>query len=96
VVLSGKKALCLAPHMNIDLALIDAEIRDLQAGELFTKLHEIQPHVRGILCTWDDRRSSREEPIWDGIFSKAADFTLLLAEVRKVCPPSLHRITDVH
>jgi len=84
VAMSGKEALLLAPHKRIDIVIVDDKLPDFEAEVVLGKLKRVQPHTRGILSISSTFIPSGDSCLWDGIFIKTHDFTILKAEIKKL------------
>ena len=81
---SGRKALLIALYKTIDIAIVDDTLPDFSADEVFTRLKQLQPHVRGILTVSSAFGPSPDTESWEEQVIKSADFSLLEAEVNKL------------
>lgn len=84
VALSGKEALLLALYEGIDIVVVDDKLPDFEAEEVLGRLKRIQPHMRGILSFSSTFGLPRNASLWDGIFIKTNDFTILEAEIERL------------
>ena len=84
VALSGKEALLLALYEGIDIVVVDDKLPDFEAEEVLGRLKRLQPHMRGILSFSSTFGLPRNAPLWDGIFIKTHDFTILEAEIERL------------
>lgn len=89
VALSGKEALDLALHQHLDMAIVDDTLPDFSAEELFEKLKWLQHRIKGIVIVSTDFGPEHDARLWDGIFIKTNNFTLLEAEVERLRQHSL-------
>ena len=83
VEMSGKEALLLALHKRVDIILVDDKLPYFEAQEDLGKMKRIQPHTRDILSIASTFIPSVNSSLWDGIFIKTHDFTILKAEIKK-------------
>jgi CheY-like chemotaxis protein len=81
---SGREALLLALHRPIDIAVVDDRLPDFSPDEVFARLKQIQPDVRGILNVSSIFGSASNGERWDGLIGKSSDYTLLGAEVDRL------------
>ena len=81
---SGMEAILVALSKIIHIAVVDDKLPDLDAEEVFTRLKQLQPHMRGILSVSSILGSTPDAQRWDGLFTKSADYTLLEAEVDRL------------
>jgi CheY-like chemotaxis protein len=81
---SGMEALLVALNKIIEIAVVDDRLPDFDAEEVFTRLKQLQPHVLGILSVSTIFGPAPDAQRWDGLFTKSADYTLLVAEVDRL------------
>jgi DNA-binding response OmpR family regulator len=84
VALSGKEALDFALHQRLDMAIVDDTLADFSAEELFEELKRLQYRLKGIVIVSTDFDPEHDARLWDGIFVKTNNFTLLEAEVERL------------
>jgi DNA-binding NtrC family response regulator len=79
---TGEEAYLMADREPFDLVVIDDAVRNTEPSELLGKLRELQPYLKGIICTTTS--PSGDPYAWDGIFIKSGNFTILQGEVERV------------
>lgn len=84
VAMSGEEALRLGLYENIEIAVVDDELPDLEAEELLGKLKQLQPHMLGLLSISSTFGSPGNIRMWDGTFIKTNDFRVLQAEIERL------------
>lgn len=85
---SGKEAYLLALYKSIEIAVVDDKLPDFEAEEVFGKLKQLQPHIRGILTISSTFGTPENASLWDGIFIKTQDFTILEAQIKRLLQES--------
>jgi DNA-binding NarL/FixJ family response regulator len=86
---SGKEALLVALYKTIDIAIVDDKLPDFSAHEVFTRLKQLHPDLRGILSVSSIFGTATEVENWDGWIIKSSDYTVLEGEVGRVAGSSL-------
>ena len=81
---SGREALLVALERTIDIAVVEDKLPDFAADEVFIRLKQLQPHVRGILNISSIFGSASNGERWDGVIGKSSDYTHLRAEIDRV------------
>ena len=81
---SGREALLVALDRTIDIAVVEDKLPDFAADEVFIRLKQLQPHVRGILNVSSIFGSASNGERWDGVIGKSSDYTQLRAEIDRV------------
>ena len=81
---SGSEALSVALYETIDIAIVDDKLPDFSAHEVFTRLKQLQPDLRGILSVSSIFGTSSDVERWDGWIIKSSDYTVLEGEVGRV------------
>ena len=95
IALSGKEALLFGLHQDIDIAVVDDSLPDLDAEELLRKLKLLQPHIRSILSISSTFSSPINPDLWGAIFIKSNDFRLLESEVASLCQGSSRTVSPL-
>jgi len=81
----GKEAVDFALKESIDVVIVDERVPAFEAHGLLNELRRLHPRVRAILCTWGDFGLSVDTPLWDEIFFKNDNFTVLQGKVEGLC-----------
>jgi DNA-binding response OmpR family regulator len=88
VAISGKEALELASCQHVDLAIVEQGLPDLHAEELLEQLRQLQPNLRGTVCTVTDFNAQSKADLCDENILKSQDFTKLQEKVKKLLQKS--------
>jgi len=81
----GKEAVDFALKESIDVVIVDERVPAFEAHGLLNELRRLRPGVRAILCTWGDFGLSVDTRLWDEIFFKNDNFTVLQGKVEGLC-----------
>jgi CheY-like chemotaxis protein len=81
----GKEAVDFALKESIDVVIVDEKVPAFEAQELLGELRRLHPRVRAILCTWGDRGPHVDTRLWDEVFLKNDNFTVLQGKVEGLC-----------
>jgi CheY-like chemotaxis protein len=81
----GKEAVDFAHKEDIDVVIVDEKVPAFEAQELLGELRRLHPRVRAILCTWGDRGPHVDTRLWDEVFLKNDNFTVLQGKVEGLC-----------
>jgi len=95
IALSGKEAVLFGLHEDIDIAVVDDKLFDLEAEELLRKLKLLQPHIQSILSISSTFVSPINPRLWGAIFIKTHDFRVLESEVERICHKSTSTVSPV-
>ena len=83
-------ALKVALHENIDVIILDENLPDCEVEKLLARLRWLQPDLRSILTAGSHDglvgKARFWEQMWDEIFFKTCDLTILQAKVRRLRP----------
>ncbi len=88
VTISGKEALELASTEEFDLAIVEEGLPGLDAEKLLEQLRQLQPNMRGTVCTVTDLNGEPKEDLCDENVLKTPDFTVLQEKVKKLLQKS--------
>ncbi|MCK5914564.1 MAG: sigma-54-dependent Fis family transcriptional regulator, partial [Deltaproteobacteria bacterium] len=83
----GKQALALTRTENIDLALLDHRLPDINGDELLPQLHELNPRMRAIMITAFGAIEMAVKVMRSGaddFFEKPVDLSALLQRIRDI------------
>jgi len=81
----GKEAVNVAQKEDIDVVIVDERVPAFEARELLGELRRRHPRVRAILCTWGDLGMPVDTRLWDEVFLKNDNFTVLQGKVEGLC-----------
>ncbi len=81
----GKEAVNVAQKEEIDVVIVDERVPAFEAEMLLEELRRLHPGVRAILCTWGDFGLPVDTRLWDEIFFKNDNFTVLQGKVEGLC-----------
>ena len=84
VTVSGKEALLLGLHENIDIAVVDDRLLDFDADGLLRRLKKLQPQMLGVLSVSSTFGLPANPGLWDAFFLKSNDFRILEAEIERL------------
>ena len=83
-----KLALKVALHENIDVIILDEKLPDFEVEKLLARLKWLQPDLRSILVADSHDglvgKARLWDQMWDEIFFKTCDLTILQAKVRRL------------
>jgi CheY-like chemotaxis protein len=82
--MSGKEALFLVLHEEIDIAVVDDRLPDFDADELLRRLKQLQPHILGVFSVSTTFGLLTNPGLWDAVFLKSNDFEILEAEIERL------------
>jgi len=92
----GKEAVNVAQKEDIDVVIVDERVPAFEAHGLLNELRRLHPRVRAILCTWGDFGLSVDTPLWDEIFFKNDNFTVLQGKVEGLCKEYADTFSRLH
>ena len=92
----GKEAVDFALKESIDVVIVDERVPAFEAHGLLNELRRLHPRVRAILCTWGDFGLSVDTPLWDEIFFKNDNFTVLQGKVEGLCKEYADTFSRLH
>jgi FixJ family two-component response regulator len=84
-VMRGKEAVDFALKESVDVVIVDERVPAFEAHGLLNDLRRLHPGVRAILCTWGDFGLPVDTRLWDEIFFKNDNFTVLQGKVEGLC-----------
>jgi FixJ family two-component response regulator len=84
-VMRGKEAVNFALKESIDVVIVDERVPAFEAQGFLNELRRLHPGVRAILCTWGDLGLPVDTRLWDEIFFKNDNFTVLQGKVEGLC-----------
>jgi response regulator RpfG family c-di-GMP phosphodiesterase len=89
---SGKTAYLLALCERVDIAVVDDALLDYGAEELFGKLKQCQPNIRGILIISSTFGPEGNTLLWDEVVFKSGNYRILQEKIKRVsqdCEPEI-------
>ena len=92
----GKEAVDFALKESIDVVIVDERVPAFEAHGLLNELRRLHPRVRAILCTWGDFGLSVDTRLWDEIFFKNDNFTVLQGKVEGLCKEYADTFSRLH
>jgi response regulator RpfG family c-di-GMP phosphodiesterase len=95
-VMRGKEAVTVAQKEDIDVVIVDERVSAFEGEELLEELRRLHPRVRAILCTWSDRGPFVDARVWDEIFFKNDNFTVLQGKVEGLCKEYPDTFSKLH
>jgi DNA-binding response OmpR family regulator len=81
----GREAVNVAQKEDIDVVIVDERVPAFEAQELLGELRRLHPRLRAILCMWGDRGPHVDTRLWDEVFLKNDNFTVLQGKVEGLC-----------